>query len=119
MDELEIPIFKKAYELYKEFYACLKNYPKSDRYSLGQKCEITISEVIELLLLASEQYKQDKNLTLQKASVKLNILRVFIRLSHELKLLDKKKYILLQAYIDEVGRMLGGWIKSTREQKSP
>jgi hypothetical protein len=30
----------------------------------------------------------------------------------ESKSLDVKKYTLLQGIIDEIGRMLGGWIKS-------
>lgn len=114
MDELDIPIFKKVYDLYKEFYFCLKNFPKYEKYNLGQKCDFTLTEFLELLLLASEQYKQEKALTLQQASVKLNLLRVYLRLCHEIKVLDKKKYLFLQAYIDEIGRMLGGWIKSVR-----
>lgn len=31
----------------------------------------------------------------------------------ENKSLDMKKYTLLQGIIDEIGRMLGGWIKSS------
>ena len=41
-----------------------------------------------------------------------NIIRFFIRLMKESKSLDLKKYTLLQGIIDEIGRMLGGWIKS-------
>ena len=31
----------------------------------------------------------------------------------ENKSLDMKKYTLLQGIVDEIGRMLGGWIKSS------
>lgn len=114
MQELDIPIFKKSYDLYKEFYSCLKNFSKYEKYSLGQKCDIALLDLMELLLLASEQYKEEKAETLQKASVKLNLLRVYLRMCNEVKVLDKKKYLLLQIYIDEIGRMLGGWMKSVR-----
>ena len=54
--------------------------------------------------------------SLKRASLKLNILRVFLRLMKEVKTLDNKKYITLQTLVDEIGRMLGGWIKSTKER---
>ena len=53
---------------------------------------------------------------LEKASLKLNFLRVFLRLMKEVKTIDNKKYILLEEMVDEIGRMLGGWIKSTKER---
>ncbi len=54
--------------------------------------------------------------TLEKTSVKLNFLRVCIRLMKDIKAIDAKKYIIIEANLDEIGRMLGGWIKSTRER---
>jgi hypothetical protein len=42
------------------------------------------------------------------------MLRVFLRLAHDTKTIDQKKYIALQAITDEIGRMLGGWLKSLR-----
>jgi tyrosine-protein phosphatase YwqE len=32
----------------------------------------------------------------------------------DIKAIDDKKYILIEANLDEIGRMLGGWIKSTK-----
>lgn len=52
----------------------------------------------------------------EKSSLRLNFLRVFIRLSKEIKMLDNKKYILLQESVDEIGRMLGGWLRSIRQR---
>ena len=42
------------------------------------------------------------------------MLRVFLRLAHDTKTIDQKKHIALQAITDEIGRMLGGWLKSLR-----
>jgi len=53
---------------------------------------------------------------LEKASIKLNFLRVFLRLCRDVKAIDTKKYIEWEEAIDEIGRMLGGWIKSTRDR---
>jgi len=34
----------------------------------------------------------------------------------EIKVIDNKKYTAIETIIDEIGRMLGGWIKSTKER---
>ncbi|PIU01888.1 hypothetical protein COT68_00830 [bacterium (Candidatus Torokbacteria) CG09_land_8_20_14_0_10_42_11] len=114
MEEFDIPIFKKIYELYKIFYGFRNSVPKQDRYALWQKCENILLETLENILLASQMPKTKKLPVLEKASLKLNLFRIFIRLAKEIKTIDRKKYILLQENTDEVGRMLGGWIKSTK-----
>ncbi len=116
MNELDIPIFKKSYNLYKEFYELRLSVPKQDRYTLWQKCENLLIEIIEGILLASQQSKSEKLPALEKTSVKLNFLRVCIRLMKDIKAIDTKKYIVIEANLDEIGRMLGGWIKSTKER---
>ncbi len=40
-------------------------------------------------------------------SAKLNLLRVFIRLSKDVKAIDMKRYVALEEAVDEIGRMLG------------
>mgnify|MGYP001569035570 CR=1 FL=1 len=114
MNEFDTPIFKKTYDLYKNFCGFRTTIPKQDRYTICQKCEDTILEVLEGILLASQTGKAEKLPILERTSVKLNFLRVFIRLMKDTKAIDNNKYTLLQGHIDEIGRMLGGWIKSTR-----
>ena len=116
MDDFDIPIFKKTYELYKTFYGYRDSIPKQDRHTIWQRCDTIILDVLENILLASQTYKMEKMPMLEKASLKLNFLRVFLRLMKEVKTIDNKKYAALQESIDEVGRMLGGWIKSTKER---
>ena len=110
----DTPIFTKTYELYKEIYSLRNTLPKSDRYAIWQKVEATTLEILEAILIAISISKNEKVKILEKASKKLNILRVFIRLSKDVKAIDNKKYIILQEKLDEIGRMLGGWIKSTK-----
>ena len=110
---LDIPIFTKSYELYKIFYGYLPTFPKKDRYTLGQKCENILLDLIEAIMLASSLSKQEKPPILKQASLKLDLLKVLFRLGKDLKILDNKKYLVLEGYLQEIGRMLGGWIKTT------
>jgi len=115
MQEFDIPIFKKVYELYKNFHLVGSNISKQDRYTIYLKCENTLLEVIEGILEASQLFKDKKLPILQHASLKLNLLRVFIRLMKDVKSINLKQYALMEENIDEIGRMLGGWIKSTKD----
>jgi hypothetical protein len=116
MDEFDIPIFKKSYDLYKTFYSYRTLVPKQDRYTIWQRCESSILDILEGILLVSQVQKAEKLSILEKTSTKLNLLRIFIRLMKEIKAIDNKKYTTIETMIDEIGRMLGGWIKSMRER---
>ena len=70
--------------------------------------------VLEGILLASQQSKIEKLPTLEKTSVKLNFLKVCVRLMKDVKAITPKTYIVIEANLDEIGKMLGGWIKSTK-----
>lgn len=111
--EFDIPIFRKSYDLYKLFYGFRGKIPKQDKYTLWQKSENLIIEIIEAIISASFKQKFDKVAILEMASLKLNILRVLIRLMKDIQSIDNKKYSLLEEIIDEIGRMLGGWLRSS------
>ena len=116
MDDFDIPIFKKSYDLYKAFYSYRSVVPKQDRYTIWQRCESLILDILEGILLASQTGKNEKLPILEKTSMKLNFLRIFVRLMKETKVMDNKKYTTLQELIDEIGRILGGWIRSVKDK---
>ena len=63
---------------------------------------------------ASGEQGREKMLSLKQASSNLNLLRVLLRLLKDIKAIDSKKYIAIENIIDEIGRMLGGWIRSIK-----
>lgn len=119
MPEAEIPIFKKLYELYKLIHSYRNHLAKADRHSLWQRTENGCLELLELVVSAAQQSKAAKLPLLQKASIKLSVLRVLIRLAKDTKMIDTKKYLALQRLIDEIGRMLGGWLRSIKPDPPP
>lgn len=52
--------------------------------------------------------------TLQKLSIKLDILKILLRLAQETKCLENNKYQQLVSITIEIGKMLGGWIKTVK-----
>lgn len=112
--ELDIPIFKKSYDLYKTFYGYRTTVPKQDRYTIWQRCDTAMLDMIGGILQASQVTKHEKVAILEAVSVNLNLLRVLIRLAKDTRAIDTKKYIVMQEMIDEIGRMLGGWLRSSK-----
>ena len=110
--EIEIPILKKSYELYKLFHEYRKVVPKQDRYTIWERSENALLDMLECFLDAGYTKSSNKQLLLEKGSTKLNLFRFLIRLMKDTKSLDTKRYLALQTLIDEIGRMLGGWIRS-------
>ena len=114
MNDSDVPILRKIHELYKTFHEYRTLVPKHERFSIYERSENVLIDVLEYVLEASYAQKERKSILLEKASVKLNIFRFFIRLMKESKTFDLRKYTLLQSIIDEIGRMLGGWIRSNK-----
>ncbi len=112
---MEIPIFKKSYDFLREFYVFQIDFPKKDRYTLGQRCENCLLDVLEGVIVAAQSGKDEKLKVLQLVSNKLDILKILVRLAADLKALSEKRYIICENRLQEIGRMLGGWIKSTHE----
>lgn len=116
MNDFDIPIFKKSYDLYRILHDYRRLIPKHDRFTVFERCEQSLLDVIKGIILAGGQRGKDKIPTLENVNFQLNMLRVFIRLLKDIKAVDVKKYVSLESMIDEIGRMLGGWIKSVKSQ---
>ena len=59
--------------------------------------------------------KYYKKTTLQELDVEIMKLKAYLRLSYNLKFLPPKKYEIWSAKSVELGRMVGGWIKSSKK----
>ena len=99
-------------ELYKLWHEFLPHFPKTSRYTLGGKIDALFLDVLEFLFTASYLPKNQKLSILLKAQNKLDLIKFFIQIVWESKIIDTKKYIHLSNPLHETSKMLGGWIKS-------
>ncbi len=111
MEKDNLLIFKRLYDFYRVFYELRKLVNKQDRYNLWQKCDTSLLNLLEDMFIAGSLAKIEKLRLLQDMSSRLNFFKIMIRLLKDVKSIDDKKYIFLEEKLDEVGRMLGGWIK--------
>jgi len=111
-----LPIINKTYEVYKSVISINETLTKRWRYSLGLSLENSILDLLENLIMAKNAPKPLKAGYLIKAGAKLEIAMLKLRLMLELKLANETKIFQIQTELEEIGRMLGGWRKSTQSQ---
>ncbi len=68
---------------------------------------------------ASFVKKIDKIIYLRTAIRKLDTLKILLNILWETRSIDNQKYELLSLPLDEIGRMLGGWLGQVEKQNSP
>lgn len=110
----EITLIQKSYDLYKSIYELIKKFPKGDKYNLGNELKSFNLQILKLLIVAESAKRDWKQPLIEKASNKLGLLKILVRLAFDIKIIDQKKYLKLQEQLQEIGRMLEGWLKSLK-----
>lgn len=87
----------------------LVRFPKNHRFTLGERLENKLLNVLEHLIIAS--YSRQKQQALTQANQDLEICRHLWRLSFELKLISIKQYEQGSHLFLGLGQQIGGWLK--------
>ncbi len=109
MANQDLLVIKKGYDFSKWLLQHTGKFPKSYRFSVAAKLENAILDFIEFATVAN--MRKDKIPLLRKADEALARLRLLFRLSYELRFVNLKSYEFGSKQVNELGRLLGGWIK--------
>lgn len=82
------------------------------RYSLGISLEQTILQLLQEIIMAKHAPKTLRPTYLLRAMGNQEITVLKLRLFLELSIAHETKISQCQAILSEIGRMLGGWLKS-------
>ncbi len=106
----ELTVITKAYDLV--LWSChhTSRFPRNQRFVLGERIERNLYELLETLVKA--RYTRQRQPLLQQANLTLEVLRFQVRLAKDLGCLRLNSYGHGGKLIDEVGRLVGGWLKS-------
>jgi len=112
-DTREMIIYQKHYDLMLYSFPIIGRFPKEQRFVLGQQIETAMLEIGQMIVHANKlRQKREK---LYEIDIALEKLRFLIRLAKDLKMLSVTKYGHHCARIDEIGKLLGGWLKSVSQ----
>lgn len=109
----DLTILQKTYDMIQYGYQALAQFPKSEKFALAADMKRCMHSILEYIIEAQKKYF--KKTTLQELDVEVAKLRVYIRLAKDLGFLPLKKYEVWSKQIVEIGKMVGGWIKSTKQ----
>lgn len=104
------PVFAKTYDLLAWLIPLTMQFPKSQRFVLALRLQNTALDFHELLIAAGKSQRGERRRLLQQADIRLEQLRLHWRLCRTLDLIEPGRYEHGARLIDEVGRLLGGWL---------
>ena len=112
----ELAVITKMYDLV--IWGCqhVAKFPKSHKFTVGDRLAERLQDLFDLLVRA--KYHRDRRLLLDQANLELELLRLQLRMAKDLKCLPLESYGFASRSVDEIGRLVGGWIKSAGQTHS-
>src|SRR3954452_8773002 len=109
----ELTIITKTYDLI--LWSCnhKSKFPRNHRFVLGERMERNLYTLLETLIRA--KYTKNRQRLLEDANLTLEVLRFPMRLAKDLQCLKVNSYGFAARSIDEIGRLVGGWLRSRPE----
>jgi hypothetical protein len=108
----ESPIFSRTYDLLLWLLPQATKFPRAHRFGLGERITRLALDLQETLIAAGLRRGPERLGLLRQADTQLAQIRQFLRLCKDLQLLSISQYEHAAAMLVEIGRLLGGWLKT-------
>src|SRR5271157_3504293 len=108
----ELIVITKTYDLI--LWSCnhTSGFPHNHRFVLGERIERNLYNLLETLIAA--KYTKNRQQLLEEANLSLEVLRFQMRLAKDLQCLKVESYGFAAKSIDEIGRLVGGWLRRSQ-----
>ena len=103
---------EKTYQFLLWLIPVVEKFPRTQKFLLGDRIQALALDVLESLIEAT--YAKSPTGHLLSCNLRLEKLRFLFRLAMDLRYLDLKRYEFSAKAIDEIGRLVGGWLKALR-----
>jgi hypothetical protein len=108
-----LKVYQKWEDMELYLHNALLNYPKAVRFTIAAETEKLSMEIGSSIVRANAvRSKSEKIRNIERADVLLTMLKVHIRIGMKMQYVDMKKWVILAGQTAEIGKMLGGWLKS-------
>lgn len=109
-----LKVYQKWEDMMVYLYIALRCYPKSERFTLAARtAECAIDIGVSMVRANSVGHPAEKRRNVEHADIKLAELKILARMGMRLEFLPLKKYGIVSAMLVEIGKMLGGWLRSS------
>ncbi len=118
MNPPDTPLFVKTHDFVVWLFNHTQRFPKSLRHSYTSRLESALLDFEEAILSANAHRGDARRMWLERADARLIHLRSLVRYTLDWKLLGGNQVQYAAEAIDELGRLLGAWLKGT-DRTSP
>ena len=118
MSYKEMPIFTRTFDFLSWLIPVTNNFPRSQRHSFTRRLLDAAFDLRERLEEANIRRGTRRLERLWLADEALARVRVYIRLAVRWSWLTQRQYEHVSAIVVEIGKLLGGWQKVTKETKN-
>ena len=84
---------------------------KRDRYGIYLKIELVCLDALTLSIEAALLSRQRKTTTLEMLKIRIELLKQLVRISHEIHVIEQRRYIAISTDLVEASKMVSGWLK--------
>lgn len=110
------PIFVKTYDFLLWLIPLTLKFPRSQRFLLAERLSKMALDFYDAILEAvMEPGRQDE--LLDEADRLLTKIRLYVRLSHDLKCISLGQLEHAARLMDEIGRLIGGWKRKRAKER--
>ena len=102
----DLILFQKAYDLFVWIFPIVGKFPKNQRFVLGQQLEMAILHLLELVMQAQKEHMN--GMYIKQVCDQIDVVRILIRLSNDVKLLSVRQYAQGAERMNELERIAAG-----------
>lgn len=114
MIKTEMPIFVRTFDFLTWLLPITNHFPRVHRFSLTQRLLDAAFDLRERLEEANYRSGRERMERLKRADEALAKVRVYLRLATRWEWLTAGQYQHAASMLEEIGKLLGGWIKVTQ-----
>lgn len=107
-----LPAVQKAYDINRWLLPRVERFPHDFKFTLGDRLQTTGLDLTLALVEAAHAVRKDR--ALYRANRLLDQMRILLRLACDLEVLSVRQLAHVSTLNEELGRMIGGWLKSGR-----
>lgn len=110
----ESPLFVRTHDLLLWLIPQVQKFPRAHRFGLAERIQLLALNFQDAIVAAGKTKGLERGDRLQQADIQLEQLRSWIRLAQEMGLFTVRQYEHVSRLTNEIGRLLGAWIKQTK-----
>jgi hypothetical protein len=110
----EMVIFTRTFDLLTWLLPQTEKFPKSQRFIVTKRLTDAILDFQEALFQANAHRKEKRLIYLRDADACLGKLRLYVRLAYQWKWFTVGQFEHVSKMIEEIGKLLGGWLKQSQ-----